>query len=117
MTDIIVNSQVKHTKHNQVLTLPAPPPFSPTVIVLNCKNGKEIARLEIVASRKDAILNHVWWVIVRERLVHGRGLGSSTFLSQRSKNFVEGISIEERKWREFAVCKRNLFAQTEDMGR
>lgn len=57
MTGIIVNSQVKHTKHDQVLTLPAPPPFSPTVIVLNCKNGKEIARLEIVASRKDAILN------------------------------------------------------------
>lgn len=49
-------------------TFPAPLPFSPTVIVLSCKNGDEIIRRETADNRNDAMLNHVLWAIVCERL-------------------------------------------------
>ena len=69
--NIIVNKQIrriKHTEFNKVPTLPAPLPFSPTVIVLNCINGDEISRLETADNRKDAILNRVLWKMNREGL-------------------------------------------------
>lgn len=69
--NITVNVQIKRIKDrdlNPMPTFPTPLPFSPATIVLSCKNGEEIARLEIATNRKDAILNQVSWKIVREGL-------------------------------------------------
>lgn len=66
------NKEIKGPEVYLSNTFPAPLPFSPAVIVLNCKNGDEIIRRETADNRKDAILNHVQWEIVCE------GLGYST---------------------------------------
>ena len=89
--DTFVNEQESYAGFNRVFTLPTPLPFSPAVIVLSCKNGEEITRLEIAANRNDAILNHVSWKIVREGLGYSTerdwALEPSTGLQS---NFVEG---------------------------
>lgn len=61
-------------------TFPTPLPFSPIVIVRSCKNGDEIIRRETADNRNDAILNHIQWAIVCERLGYNtKGVGYEKF--------------------------------------
>lgn len=61
-------------------TFPAPLPFSPTAIVLSCKNGDEIIRRETADNRNDAILNRVQWDINCEGLGYRtEGVGYKKF--------------------------------------
>ena len=65
-------------------TFPAPLPFSPIDIVLNCKNGDEIIRRDTADNRNDAILDHVEWAIVCGWLgntLTRKGLGTRSFQS------------------------------------
>jgi len=62
------------------LTLPTPLPCSPDTIVLTCKSGEKITRLQILTSL-NAILKPSRSIsfFARDWNKHGKGLGTRTF--------------------------------------